>query len=455
MKKLMQGRLVPLLMLFLAFALVASACGGSDEPADTTTTVADAGGGGDDGGDDGTTTTAAPADPVDPVTLTVWSWRTEDEDAYNEIFDVYEAANPGVTVEFVPFVNTDYNTILSTGLTGDGGPDVAQLRAYGGIQPLIEAGQLLPIDGELDLSNFTDNVLKAATGQSDGRVYGVPFAYQAFTAFYNVGIFDELGLSEPTTWDEWISTLDALDAAGYIPISAPAADNWMLAIIHDAIGAPRYGGQDFEAAILAGEKDFTDPDYVASIGLMQDLQQYLPDDVVGVSYEDSKTLFLTEQAGIFIGGSFEIGFWRDNGPDLDLGVFAVPAPPDSLAESSVVGWMDGSYGVNASSDSVDDAKKLVEWMGTVEFGQLFTTKIKQLSPIPGTTPDDPLLAEFGELFAASPVSYLSLVNFRYGDPSADSLFREGVVKMWLGDSTPEEIAADVQAGVFQWFTPGG
>ena len=39
----------------------------------------------------------------------------------------------------------------------------------------------------VDLSNFTENALKAATGLSDGRVYGAPFAYQAFTAFYNKG----------------------------------------------------------------------------------------------------------------------------------------------------------------------------------------------------------------------------------------------------------------------------
>lgn len=452
MRKMMQGRWFPLFPLLMALALVATACGVSDEPAATTTTVVDTG---DDGTEGTTTTTAAPTEPAEGVTLTVWSWRTEDVDAYDEIFDVYEAANPGVTIEFVPFVNTDYNAILSTGLTGEGGPDVVQLRGYGGLQPLVEAGQLLPIDGVVDLSNFTDSVLKVATGQSDGRVYGAPFAYQAFAAFYNKAIFAELGLSEPTTWDEWIAALDALRAGGYIPISAPAKDNWMLAIIHDTIGAPRYGGQAFESDILSGAKDFTDPDYVASIGLMQDLQQYLPDDVVGVSYDDSRALFLTEQAGIFIGGSFEIGFWRDNGPDLDLGVFAVPAPPDSLAASSVVGWMDGSYGVNARSDSPDAATALVDWMGTQEFGQLFTEKIKQLSPIPGTTPEDPLLAEFGELFAASPVSYLSLVNFRYGDPSADSLFSEGVVEMWLGDSTPEQIAADMQAGVSQWFTPGG
>jgi raffinose/stachyose/melibiose transport system substrate-binding protein len=395
-------------------------------------------------------------DAAEDVTLTVWSWRTEDEDAYNAIFDVYEEANPGVTVEFVPFVNTDYNQILATGLTGDGGPDVAQLRAYGGVQANIEAGQLLPLDGEVDLSNFTDNALKAATGLSDGRVYGVPFAYQAFTAFYNKGIFDELGLSEPETWDEFVNVLDTLKANDVIPISTPGADNWMMAILTDAIGAPRYGGQEFEAEILSGATDFNDPDYVAAIELMQWIndQGYIPEDVIGVSYDDSRTLFLAELAGIFIGGSFEIGYWRENGPDLDIGVFQVPAPPDSLAPASVVGWMDGSYGVNANSDNIDEAKALVEWMGTQEFGQLFTENIRQLSPIPGTTPEDPLLAEFGDLFAASPVSYLHLVNFRYEQPTGDSLLREGITAMWLGESTPEEVAADVQTGLEQWFTPG-
>ncbi len=71
----------------------------------------------------------ATADPVEPVTLTIWSWRTEDVEKYNTIFDVYEAANPGVTVEFEAFLNTEYNQILATGLEGSDGPDLAMVRA--------------------------------------------------------------------------------------------------------------------------------------------------------------------------------------------------------------------------------------------------------------------------------------------------------------------------------------
>ncbi len=397
----------------------------------------------------------AAEEPAEEVTITVWSWRTEDEDAYNEIFDVYEAEHPGVTVEFVPFVATDYNNILATGLTGEGGPDVVQLRAYGGVQPLIEAGQLLPLDGEIEsLANFPEDLLKGATGRADGRIYGVPFGVQAFTAFYNVDIFNELGLEEPQTWDEFINVLDTLKEAGYIPISAPAKDTWMLPLIHDAVAASRYGGPEFEKEVLAGETDFNDPDYVASIQVIKDLEPYFPEDIVGIDYASSKTLFLTEQAGIFLGGSFEVGFWRNEGPELNLGVFRVPAHKDALTGPLVPGWMDGSYGVNALSDSPEAAKELVEWMGTPEFGQMFTEKIKQLSAIPGMTPTDPLLQEFAELYAETPASYLHLVNFRYGDPSGSTLLADGLQAMFLGEATPESIAASIQDGISQWFTPG-
>lgn len=388
------------------------------------------------------------------VTLTVWSWRTEDEDAYNEIFDVYEEANPGVTVEFVPFVNTDYNNILATGLIGEGGPDVAQLRAYGGIQPLIEAGQLLPLDGEIStLENFTDAILKGAQGRSDGRIYGVPFGVQALGAFYNVRIFEELGLSEPTTWEEFTAALDTIAAAGYIPIGNPALDTWMLPILHDAVAASRYGGPEFQAKLLAGETDFNDPDYVASIAVIQELQAYLPPDVVGVSYNDARTLFISELSPIFIGGSFEIGFWQNEAPDVEVGMFIVPPPPDAVTGPLVPSWMDGSYGVNALTDNPEEALALVEWMGTPEFGQLFTDKINQISPVVGVTPSNPLLAEFAQGMVEYPAPYLLLVDFRYGDPSGSTIMGNELQRLFLGETTPEEVANAIQTGVSQWFVP--
>jgi raffinose/stachyose/melibiose transport system substrate-binding protein len=425
----------------VAGLLMLTACGGAEEASDAEGTGSETEG-------------EVAADDREDVTITVWSWRTEDEDAYNRIFEVYEDQNPHVTVEFIPYVNTDYNNVLATGLTGSGGPDVAQLRAYGGLQPLVEAGQLVPLDGEIgSLNGFSDELLDGARGVEDGRVYGAPFGIQTIVAFYNRGIFDEHGLSEPETWDEFIEVLETLDAADVTPIANGGGDDWMLPIVHEGVGAARYGANEFREAVLAGETDFTDPDYVASIQVIEELLPYFPDQAIGVSYNDSRSLFAAERAALFIGGSFEVGFWESDAPDVEVGAFRIPAAPGSPSDAVTPGWVDGSYGVNASSENQEEAIRLVDWMGSEEFGQLFVDEIQQLSAVPGLTPQNELLAQIADLYEESPSAYLLLTDFRYGDPWGTEMMGQGVQEIMLGDSSAEDVAANLQRGIEQWFTP--
>ena len=399
--------------------------------------------------------TTATAEPVEPVTLTMWSWRTEDVDKYNTIFDVYEAQNPGVTVEFEAFLNTEYNQFLATGLEGSDGPDLAMVRAYGGVQGLIEAGQLVPIDGLVDVSNVEQSLLAAATGRSDGQLYGVPFATQTLQVFYNKGIFDELGLTEPTTWDEFVALNKAIDAGGYTPMALGAKDAWMLPIFHEIVGAARYGGPAFRDALLAGTKDFTDPDYVASIDIVNQMTDFMVDDVVGVAYADSQIQFTAGLAAQFPGGSFELGNFKTQAPDMELGVYLVPPPPGAVSSKPLsAGWGDGSFAINSKSPNQEAALKLLNWLASPEFGQLFVDEVKQFSVIKGLTYSDPLMKEMNELFLSGPTAYINLVDMRFGDPTGSTLIGEGIQSMFLRDMTPAGVADKLQTGVSTWFTPG-
>ena len=399
------------------------------------------------------TQTSATAEAVDPVTLTMWSWRTEDVEKYNTIFDVYEAANPGVTVEFEAFLNTEYNQLLATGLEGSDGPDLAMVRAYGGVQALIEAGQLMAIDGVVDTGSVEQSLLAAATGRTDGSLYGVPFATQTLQVFYNKEIFDELGLSEPTTWDEFTALNEAISAGGYTPLALGAKDSWMLPIFHEIVGAARYGGPEFRDGLLAGTTDFNDPDYVASIQIVNDMTKYMVDDVIGVSYADSQIQFTAGTAAQYPGGSFELGSFTDSG--LDLGVYLVPTPPNSVSTKPIsAGWADGSFAVNKTTENEDAALDLMNWLASPEFGQLFVDEVKQFSAIKGLTYSDPVMKEMDELFASGPTAYINLVDMRYGEPVGSTLIGEGIQSMFLGDMSATEVATKLQDGIATWFTPG-
>jgi raffinose/stachyose/melibiose transport system substrate-binding protein len=133
------------------------------------------------------------------ATISVWSWRTEDVAAYNAIFDVYTKAHPGTKVDFKAFKNTEYNLKLTTGLAGAKGPDVAQVRSYGQLQPTIASKSLLPLDGIVDLSGWDANVVKSAKGKVDGKLYAVPLAQQTLQMYYNKDVFAKNGLTPPTT----------------------------------------------------------------------------------------------------------------------------------------------------------------------------------------------------------------------------------------------------------------
>lgn len=388
------------------------------------------------------------------VTLSVWSWRTEDVAAYNTIFAVYEKAHPGTKVDFKSFKNTEYNLILTTGLAGSKGPDVAQVRSYGQLQPTIASKSLLPLDGVVDLSSWDANVVKSAKGKEDGKLYAVPLAQQTLQMFYNKDIFDKFGLTPPTTWAEFMAVNAKLKKAGVTPMAVGAKDAWTLPIVHQVLAAPRFGGSTFEKAVTTGQKTFADPDWVASVDVVNKLKPYLPDSAVGVAYTDAQILFTSGKAAMFPGGSFELGFFQKQNPGLKMGVFEVPAPQGSPSMTpTTTGYADGAFGVSAKSDAQAASKDLVKWMATKEFGQLVADNVKQLSAVPGVSYSDPLMKQMADNYAKNPTPYLLLVDFRYGTPSGTDLLGTGVQEMLLGKKNASAISTDLQTGVSQWFKP--
>ncbi len=389
------------------------------------------------------------------VTLKVWSWRTEDIEKYNTIFDVYEKQNPGVTIEFEAFQNTEYNQILTTGLAGSDGPDVPMVRAYGLIQPNIVAGQLVPIDGKVKgLDDIAPSVLAGAVGREDGKTYAVPLATQTLQMFYNKDIFKENGLKVPTTWNEFIALNDSLLTKGITPMALGAKDAWMLPIFSDIIGSARYGGSEFEKKVLDGSKTFEDPDYVASLQLVADMQKYLYPDVVGVSYTDSQIQFTSGQAAQFPGGSFEIATFATQAPDMKVGSYQVPLPPKAVADAPVSpAYADGNFAINSKSKNKEAAFELLNWLASPEFGQLVADELNQFSAIPGVNYGNEVMQEAWENYENGQAPYLLLVNFRYGEPSGGAVLGEQVQKLFLGQTDAAGVASALQTGISQWFTP--
>jgi raffinose/stachyose/melibiose transport system substrate-binding protein len=389
------------------------------------------------------------------VSLSVWSWRPEDAAIYKQIFAEFHQSHPHITVDFKPYKPTEYNTILSTGLTQAGGPDVMQLRTYGLVQPLVQAGDLTPLDGRVaGLSNFDVTALDGARGKKDGKVYGVPLEVSTFQVYYNKAIFAKYQLQPPTTWDQMIAAARVLQNAKVTPFAAAGKDSWLLPLYKDAFAATRYGGPDFEKKVLAGQAKFTDPSYVAALDVLRQLKPYFPKDQMGLGETDVQTLFATGKAAMMPEGSFALAPIKSINPDLDLGVFNVPPAPGAVVNKPLqVGWVDASYGLNAKSAHQKEALELLQWMTTPDFGKLVADKLKQVSLVKGVQSSDPLLGQMVSAYRTDPTPYLMLVDFRYGTPLGSDLEAAGLQKLLLGQQNATQVATDIQTGISQWFKP--
>lgn len=397
---------------------------------------------GGDGGGDGTT-------------LTVWSWRVEDKAAYEKIFDVYEKAHPGVTVDFKPFKATEYNKILATGLAGKDGPDVPQVRSYGQLQGTVASGSLVPLDGKVDLSSWDENVVASAKGKTDGKLYSVPLARQATVLFYNKKLFSDNGIQVPTTWDQFIAANDTFLKKGVTPLAVGAKDDWTLPIVHEVLAGSRFGGTDFQKAVTTGQKDFTDPDFVASVEVLKQLEKYMPKSVTGVAVTDAMTLFTSGKAAMYPGGSYDLATLQKGNPDLEVGVMQVPPPSGapSGATGTTAGWADGNFAVNSKSPHQEAATELVQWLTTPEFGQLVADEVKQISAVPGVTYSDPVLKQVADDYDKTGSPYLLLTDFRYGSPTGTDLLGKGAQELFLGSKDAKTVSTELNTGVMTWFKP--
>jgi raffinose/stachyose/melibiose transport system substrate-binding protein len=257
--------------------------------------------------------------------LTMGSWRADDVAQMNNLLAEYKKIQPNVDIQFRPTNPPDYNATLRLQLDGGTGPDLMYARSYATGQELFNAGYFgdcSNIPGVKE--NFTRSNL-APWLMGDGRAFAVPFAAVSHAVYYNKTIFQKEGLAVPQTWEDFLALCGALASKGYTPLANGVADEWDILEVYFLGMLPNFVGGSLERQKYeTGEKKLNDANFIAAFQAMADSAKYLPRGYESVTYNDSQALFNTQQAAMFMDGSWTAGVYAD--AVFEWGVFAMPAP---------------------------------------------------------------------------------------------------------------------------------
>ncbi len=400
---------------------------------------------------------AAEAPSGEKVTLTIESWRNDDLAIWQDvIIPAFNKHYPNVKVTFAPTAPAEYNGALNAKLEGGTAGDLITCRPFDASLALFDKGYLAPLNDLPGLDNFSD-VAKSAWITDDGQtVFCVPMASVIHGFIYNKDAFDELGLSEPQTVDEFFQVLDKIKEDGtYYALDMGTADQWEAATMgFQNIGPNYWKGEKGRLGLINGTEKFTDPQYVAVWQQLAEWTPYLPDGFQAQSYPDSQNLFTLGQAAIYPAGSWEIALFNQQA-DFEMGAFKPPLP-EGADKCYISDHTDIALGMNPKTQYPEAAKAFLQWLTTQEFAELYTNALPGFFSLSNhdITVQDPLAQEFiswrGECESTIRNSYQILSR---GEPNLENELWRVSAQVINHDITPEEAAQQIEDGLAKWYPP--
>jgi raffinose/stachyose/melibiose transport system substrate-binding protein len=388
------------------------------------------------------------------TTLTLGSWRTEDIAVWQDtVLPAFEAAHPDIKVEFAPVNTNEYNAAIQSQIEGGTGPDLITCRPFDVNNEWIGRGYYSSLEGLAGLANFTDTA--KAAWSVDGATYCVPVAAVLAGFYYNIDIFNELGLTPPTTEAEFTALLQKIQDSGkYTPLAVGSAESWQLAYNGlYSVGPAYWKGEEGRLGLIDGTKKLTDPDFVAAFKAFQGWKPFLPSGQEALSYSDMTQLFTLGRAAILPDGSWNINQVTSTG--LNVGVFGPPAV-EAGGQRYLQEMPDMAIGINAASKNQDAAKVFLDWVSGSEFQQLYVNSAPGFFAMSNqpVTYANPLAQHFADLKTGALLTpRLALDRLSAGTPPLDDEIWRLLQVMMTSDTTPEAVTQELQTGLASWYAP--
>lgn len=315
--------------------------------------------------------------------LVIWEHTDQFAEPLKAVVKGFNELYPNVTVEMDIKTSDQYYNLLQTAMQAGETPDLFWTNGLATTQyeSYVKAGYCMELTDIVDFSLFEGTSAMSIVTMEDGKVYSTPTAETGGRCvFYNKDIFEELGLSVPTTFTEFEELLATIAETDYTPIAFCASDPWTVLFqfepVLNAMSLDWVQGYE-----QSGTAAVNDPKVVAAYEKMLEWADkgYYGNGYLGVDGSGALLAFSTGQAAMSIDGTWNIAVIDENNPDLNYGAFQIPTEDGTQA---MVGTSSCGYAISADTENPDAAIAFANYFASKEGQQIW---INALNSIPCTT----------------------------------------------------------------------
>ncbi len=358
----------------------------------------------------------------------------------------FGAEHPDLNIELTIIDREAYKTQIRNFLTADA-PDVANWYAANRMRPYVDAGLFADISDLWAEDEFAalDSTRGAMT--IDGAQYGVPYTYYQWGVYYREDIFAELGLSEPTTWEDELANCQVIVDSGRACYSIGSKFLWTAGGWFDYINM-RTNGYDFHASLLAGNESWTSDEVRATFanwrqlidmgGFIADHQSY--------SWQEALPFVVDGEATAYLIGNFAVQPLRDSGlTDDQLGFYQFPAINSDveLAEDAPT----DTFHIPTGANNPDAARAFLRFVVSAE-NQTIINSGDALGQLPvnanSSVDDDKFLIEGFEMLSSNSPGGVAQFFDRDAPAEMAAIAMEGLQEFMVFPDNLEDILARLE-----------
>lgn len=388
---------------------------------------------------------------ADKVTVNFFHrWPNEPKNSYiNSLIDEFEAANPDIDIVADCVLNDSYKEKIRVLVSTDALPDV--FFSWSGVfgENLTRSGRVLALDDVIARdSEWSSQIVEGqwAPFNYNGKQYGAPWSMDGKAFFYNVDVFNELGIEIPTTLNELYAVCEKLKENGYDePISAGFSAPWAvshyLGTICQRVVDPEVLAKDY-----TGGGDFSDPAYIEALNIFKKLGEYMTSDPCSVDHEFARNAFIMGVSPMCYMQLAEMKYMRDD-EELNYAFFNFPAVEDGKGDpGQLTGAPEGMMiSATAKPEVQEAAIKFMEFVISKEGGHRMIAECGEISCVKGawdeTNCDEKQLEAIDLILAATePAVWQDCAT----EATIANAFMTGGQLLLTGDMTAEDVMASVQ-----------
>ena len=277
----------------------------------------------------------------------------------------FQAMHPNLNIELTLIDREANKTQIRNYLTANA-PDVNGWYAGNRMRPYVSAGLFEDVSDlwEGEMGEELASTRPALT--LDGAQWGVPYTYYQWGIYYRTDIYDELGLTPATTWEEEIENCQAILDSGRKCYAIGTRFLWTAGGWFDYLNL-RTHGYDFHMALTANEIPWTDDrvrETFAKWRELIDMGAFI-DNHTAYTWQEAQPYLVNGQAAAYLMGNFIVEPLRDAGmTDDNLGFYQFPeiTPGIPMAEDAPTDTLH----IPAQAQNKEAAREFLRYVASAE-----------------------------------------------------------------------------------------